>query len=160
MPLEHSLTCHEKEESLWKEGQLLSLFGLICEIDGCVPGTEEDAQSYLEDERSYLETRFSGRSQSNHLKHYSRYKESKELSKFSSWCLIRILTACREISLLHLAFGRGSSYRKGSKFPLCLGYGLGYTQWLGCLCLVQCWYLGVFAGFYSQNACWQALDWF
>lgn len=26
-----------------KEGQVMSSFGLICEMDGCVPGTEKDA---------------------------------------------------------------------------------------------------------------------
>lgn len=65
MPLKHSLSCQEEEESLGKEGQVMSLFGFICEMDGCVLGTVKDAPSHLKDERVYLETRFSGRSQTN-----------------------------------------------------------------------------------------------
>lgn len=45
----------------------MSSFGLICEMDGCVPDTEKDAQSHQKDERAQREAGIAVRAQPKHL---------------------------------------------------------------------------------------------
>lgn len=120
MPLKHSLLCHRKEECLWKEGQIMSLFSFICEMDGGVLGTKKVAPKPFERWKGLSWNKVSWKITNQSFKMSVQIKwEQRTIRILQLKCLIRILTACRGI-ILTPAFGIDSSYRKRSKFSYLL----------------------------------------
>lgn len=138
-----------------KEGQVMSSFGLICEMDGCVPGTEKDAPKPFERWKGLSWNKVFWKITNQPPKMLVQIKrEQRTIGIFKLKFLIRILTACEEI-ILAAAFGFDSSCRNGRKFSYPLLMDFKDIQWWERFHLAQLWYRGVPVSFSSHNSCLQ-----
>lgn len=138
-----------------KEGQVMSSFGLICEMDGCVPGTEKDAPKPSERWKGLSWNKVFWKITNQPSKMLVQIKRKQRTTRiFKLKFLIRILTAWKEI-ILAAAFGMDSSYRKWQKCSYFLLMDFKDIQWLEHFHFAQLWFWGVPVEFSSQNSCLQ-----